>query len=125
MYLRLSVPLLILLVGGCGGPSPDEMVKQSIRCWADAADLLASVRNEAGIAAIDAPMMELGRKLADLNGQAAEHNLAPAQVAELTRANRQESTAALRRFEEAAREASTIPGGRDLVVRFRRLAAQK
>lgn len=117
--------LAAVLLAGCGGPTPDDLVKRSLGCWTEAAALLETVRDEAGLAGIEPGLMEIGRRLADLNAQAAVHALQPDQVAELTRSNRRESAVAIGRFNEAAREVSTIPGGRELVMRFRRLAAQK
>lgn len=115
-----SLVLFTVVVLGCGSPRPDDLVKQSIRQWEEAADLLESAAGPASLEEIGKKLDDLAERMAEVNKKAARLEIDPAERGKLDADNRGESQAALRRFNTAARKFSEIPGGPAILGRFQR-----
>ncbi len=119
----LLVPAL-LLPSGCGGSDHDALVKQSIVCWEEAAQVLEAIKDrESGLAA-EPKLKSILARMEDLNRKARQlPELSPAELKALEAGNEKAASAVLARVREASHNALAIPGCREIIVPFNRSAA--
>jgi hypothetical protein len=122
--LGLSCLVFALFVTGCGSPQPDDLIKQSIRQWEEAAEILEGVSDEASLREADDRLAALAQKMVELNKKAAAQELDAEKKAKLIQDNRKQEKAALKRYHEAALKMCSLPGGEAVLVKFRRMSSR-
>ncbi len=124
----LIVPALIvsalLLSAGCAGSDHDALVKESIICWEEAAQVLETIKDrESGMAA-EPKLKSILVRMEDLNRKARQlPHLSPAELQALEAGNEKAASAVLARVRQASHKALAIPGCREIIVHFNRSAA--
>ena len=120
--MKRVVPFVLVLgLAGCGA-SPDEMVKESLRCWEEAAEILESIQDADAAKAAEPQLRALVKRMGELNRQAQQQEMPPEQMTKLQTDNEEAGRKVLARVHEASKKAAEIPGCADVVYRFNRLA---
>lgn len=119
---RLLLLALLLTLSGCG-TNPEELVKESLGCWQEAAEVLETIQDEDSAKAAEPKLRALLQRMGELNRQARQHELPPEQLAKLQADNEETTRIVLGRVREASKKAADIPGCAAIVYRFNRQAA--
>ncbi|MCI0742343.1 MAG: hypothetical protein L0Y72_25205 [Gemmataceae bacterium] len=123
MQPRLIMCLaLVLSLAGCGSPSADDLVKCSIQCWDEAADVLATITDAESAKAADPRLQDIVRRMKEFDRQARRQELSHAELWKVEKDNQAASAKALARVQELSRKVMDLPGCGEVVVRFNRQA---
>lgn len=114
----------VFVFNGCSSPKPDDIVKDSIRQWEEAAQILEGLVDEAGLVDASRRLDAMAQKMADTNKKFAGLKLKDEDARTLESENRKEIATALTRFNEAAKRVKSIPGGAAAIDRFQRQATR-
>ncbi len=119
---RFGVLALVVLVsGGCGSPSHEDLVKEQIRSLEEAANLLTGLADADTAATARPKLKKILQRIEDQNERGRKlPELSPEAFTELDQKYQPASQAALKRLYEAAKTARRRPGCEEVVVQFLR-----
>ena len=121
MRKGLLLGCVFLGVAGCG-PSADDLVKESLKCWHEAATVLEAVEDAEGVKTADVKLRTIVERMSELNAQARRITSSPEEMGKVERDNQEATAAVLGRVREAGKKVSGLPGGAEVVYRFNRRA---
>jgi len=119
-----GITLVFLIASGCDSPEPEDMVKQSLRQWKEAAEIVEHICDEKTLREAAPKLEALAQRIVELNKQAADQNMDVDTRRRLAADNRKETQAVFKRYNAAAESVRPIPGAEAVVVRFRRSASR-
>jgi len=120
MVARAAVGLVVCVVAGCGsGQGQDGVIKERLRCWNEATDIIATIRDESSASKARPRLDEILQRLVALNRKA--KTLRPASEEEeidLRLKNQDALKTANEKLNEQMARASLVPGGAEVVYEF-------
>lgn len=116
----ISCCLASVLLTSCGGPTPDDLVKQSIRQLNDAVAVFDTITDEDAAKKAEPKLEAIMNDLMRLNKQALKNKeMSPEDMAKLQKENTQATQEVLERLRESSRQlVQRVPSTAPLLRRF-------
>lgn len=117
----MGLVFLLALCCGCGSSGHDDLIKEQIRCIEEAAQILEGVTDFDSAGAARPKLKKIIQRIDEQNARSrALPRPSADQIADMSAQNHEASQAALKRLNDAARKARTLPGCEDVVGEFNR-----
>lgn len=120
--IGLSFSIVTFLVIGCSGPTPDDLIKKSLKQWDEAASILEGVTDEDSLRYAATKLETLAQRMIEANKQAADMEMSPEQKEKILLENRDETKTVLKRFKDAEDKVKHLPGAESTLLKFKRMA---
>lgn len=113
-----------IVVAGCDSPRSEDLIEESLNQWEEAAKVVEEIRDEKTLREAAPKLDALAQRMVEVNKRSADLKLDAETRRRLAADNRKESQALLKRYNDAAQKARSIPGAEGVLMRFRRSAGR-
>jgi hypothetical protein len=115
--VRLTGLGLLLACCGCGGSEHEALIQEQIQCFEEVADILGGITDGESAVAARPELMKAVQRVREQNARGARLPVISAEAREAMMAKHEAAwQTASRRFNDARRRASAIPGAAEIVA---------